>query len=218
LAINHHSTLSIDKVSTNKVVDIKSNTSQRVRLERFLSSVQNSGYRMAQLATSNIDDAMELVQESMLQLVKNYSNRPDNELKILFYKILSSRITDWYRKTAFRRQFQAFFPKETYDQHDPIQHLKDDYQLSVSDEVENGKKIELLFRALKSLSTRQNQVFLLRAWQGFNVKETAIIMKCSTGSVKTHYSRAIKSLRAQLEDKMLDEMCKEVSKDKEQAL
>ena len=203
------STLNFNETSSKNMVDIKSNISQRVRIERFLSSVQSSGYRMAQLATSNTDDAMELVQETMLQLVKRYSDRPDNELKILFYRILSSRITDWYRKTAFRKQFQSFFPKESYESGDPVQLLSDDCQLSVSEEVENGNQIEQLFVALKKLSSRQHQAFLLRAWQGFNVKETAVIMKCSTGSVKTHYSRAIKSLREQLDDELVDNLNKE---------
>ncbi|MFT5520692.1 MAG: RNA polymerase sigma-70 factor (ECF subfamily) [Enterobacterales bacterium] len=213
MASNIESTLNFNEASSKNMVDIKSSISQRVRIERFLSSVQNSGYRMAQLATSNTDDAMELVQETMLQLVKRYSDRPDNELKILFYRILSSRITDWYRKTAFRRQFQMFFSKENYESGDPVQLLSDDYQLSIFDEVDNGKQIELLFAALKELSQRQHQVFLLRAWQGFNVKETAVIMKCSTGSVKTHYSRAIKSLRTQLDHELVDKLKSNPSKE-----
>jgi RNA polymerase sigma-70 factor (ECF subfamily) len=195
------------------MADIKTNINQRIRIERFLSSVQSSGYRMAQLATSNTDDAMELVQETMLQLVKRYSDRPDNELKILFYRILSSRITDWYRKTAFRRQFQMFFSKESYESGDPVQHLSDDYQPSIFDEVDNSKQMERLFIALKKLSQRQHQAFLLRAWQGFNVKETAVIMKCSTGSVKTHYSRAINSLRTHLDDNLINKLSNESTED-----
>jgi len=174
--------------------------SQRARIDRFLSSVQNSGYRMAQLATSNRDDALELVQESMMQLVKRYSDRPDNELKVLFYRILSSKTTDWYRKTAFRSKFHAFFSNQSYQQGDPVQQLTADYQLPASEELENTRMIENLMMALKKLSKRQHQTFLLRAWQGFNVKETATIMGCSTGSVKTHYSRALQMLRTQLGD------------------
>ena len=181
--------------SVNKV---KNNDIEKIRIERFLSSVQNSGYRMAQLATSNTDDALELVQETMLQLVKRYKDKPDNELKILFYRILSSRITDWYRKKAFRKQFKIFFKEESYQDGDPIQQLSSDQQLSVTDQVENDRLLNELTDALQQLSHRQHQAFVLRAWQGFNVKETAIIMKCSAGSVKTHYSRAIYSLRNQL--------------------
>ena len=182
------------------MTDKKSELSERLRIDRFLSSVQNSGYRMAQLATSSSEDALELVQDAMLQLVKSYSSKPDQELRLLFYRILSSKITDWYRKTAFRRQFQAFFSKESYEQGDPIQQLEDDYQLDVFAEVEQGQRIDELMSALKKLANRQHQAFLLRAWQGFSVEETSIIMGCSTGSVKTHYSRARKALQAHLEN------------------
>lgn len=178
----------------------QSTVSQRVRIDRFLCSVQNSGYRMAHLATSHREDALELVQESMLQLVKSYSDRPDNELKILFYRILSSRITDWYRKTAFRKKFQLFFSNEQYLEGDPIQELCADYQLPLSDQLDNSRMIRKLTEALIRLSKRQRQTFLLRAWQGFNVKDTAEIMGCSAGSVKTHYSRALQALKALLGD------------------
>ena len=186
--------------AVNLKMTVEQSVSTRVRIDRFLGSVQNSGYRMAQLATSNSDDALDLVQETMLQIVKRYSYLPDNELKLLFYRILSSKITDWYRKTAYRKKFMAFFSKESYDQGDPVQHLADDYQLPASEKLDNTRMMESLTLALKSLSPRQHQSFLLRAWQGFSVKETATIMGCSDGSVKTHYSRALKALKIQLGD------------------
>ena len=112
-------------------------------------------------------------------------------------------------KDQARNKVKGQVSKESYDEGDPVQLLSDDYQLSVSETVDNGKQIELLFKALKKLSNRQHQAFLLRAWQGFDVKETAVIMQCSTGSVKTHYSRAIKSLREQLKDQSLNHLADE---------
>ena len=58
----------------------------------------------------------------------------------------------------------------------------------------------LVQEAVGQLPLRQQQALLLRGWEGYDIAETAKIMKCSAGSVKTHYSRAIHSLREKLGD------------------
>jgi RNA polymerase sigma-70 factor (ECF subfamily) len=165
-------------------------------LDSFLRQIEKRAYRMAHFATSNVDDALDIVQDAMLVLASKYANRKQDEWPPLFYRILQNKIRDYYRRQKVRNIYQHWFSSdnEEHDE-DPIQMIADDSVHDPVRKISGEKEIEKLEQALKTLPARQQQTFLLRAWEGLDVKQTAQAMGITTGSVKTHYSRALQALK-----------------------
>jgi RNA polymerase sigma-70 factor (ECF subfamily) len=135
----------------------------------------------------------------MWKLASRYAARDESEWAPLFHTILQSRIRDWYRRTRVRNRLRVWFGASEA-QRDPITAVPDDPAQGPAERLARGRATERLEAALRELPLRQQQAFLLRAWEELDVAATARAMGCSEGSVKTHYSRAVHRLRAQLED------------------
>ncbi len=137
----------------------------------------------------------------MLQLARAYADRPAEEWKPLFYRILENRIRDMQRRRTVRGRIIAWLPSRAGDEDDEE---PDPIQQAPSPEPQPVRRLEIdeamaaLEKALQGLPRRQQQAFLLRSLEGLDVAETASAMGCSQGSVKTHYFRAVQALRAQL--------------------
>ena len=170
-------------------------------LNRFLSEVEKRAFMTARFATSNADEALDLVQDAMLSFVTRYSGRPEAEWYVLFHRILQSRITDWYRRSSVRNRFRHWFgADDSAGGEDPLHAIADTASPDPAESLARRHAAAALESAVRRLPLRQRQAFLLRAWEGFDVAQTASAMGCSEGSVKTHYSRAVHALRALLEE------------------
>jgi len=171
-------------------------------LNRFLADVERRAFKMAQFASRNTDEALDLVQEAMFEFVRRYSDRPAEKWRALFYHILQSRIIDWHRRNFVRRRVLAWLGrgKEEEDQGDSLESLADPASLTPYDQVARQEEMVALEKAIRALPLRQQQAFLLRAWEGMDVNQAAFAMGCSKGSIKTHYFRAVHALRGVLED------------------
>lgn len=165
-------------------------------LEEFLAAVERRAFRTAMIATRHRDDALDIVQDAMCKLVQNYRNRPSNEWAPLFQTILQSRITDFHRRKKYRGMIFGWWDRRgDEDDESPLDNAADTAQASPLDEVNTHRAVAALEIALQRLPLRQQQAFMLRTWEGFDVATTAQVMGCSEGSVKTHMSRALSALR-----------------------
>jgi RNA polymerase sigma-70 factor (ECF subfamily) len=169
-------------------------------LNQFLAGVELKAFKIAQAALRHEDDALDAVQDAMLQLARAYSDRPPEEWKPLFYRILENRIRDMQRRRTVRGRVMAWLPArsdEDDDDYDPVAQAPSPEPQPVR-RLEIDEAVGALEQALQQLPNRQRQAFLLRALEGLDVAATALAMGCSEGSVKTHYFRAVQALRAQL--------------------
>lgn len=174
----------------------------RGRLDGFLRTIERRALRMAQLAVGNVDDALELVQDSMLGFVKSYGNKPESDWSPLYWRVLDSRIQDHHRRQAVRRRWRVFFKGDAdgEDERDPLAEVADPVSAGPLDRMHGSEAAHAIDAALRALPDRQRQAFLLRIWEGFDVAATAQVMGCSEGSVKTHLFRAMDALKKRLED------------------
>lgn len=165
-------------------------------MERFLGDVERRAFRFARIATDNDDDALDLVQEAMMTLAQRYANRSEGEWPPLFHRILQNRIRDWYRRKTVRDKWRHGFGRGTdgADDESALQGVQSS-EPALDEAAARRHAGKALERALHDLPLRQQQAFLLRAWEELDVAETARAMGCSEGSVKTHYARAVQTLR-----------------------
>jgi RNA polymerase sigma-70 factor, ECF subfamily len=169
-------------------------------LDQFLISVEKRAFKIAQLGLRNEDDALDAVQDAMMKLVQAYASRSEEEWRPLFYRILANRIRDMQRRRTVRGRIMAWLPVRDDDEDEEL----DPVAQAPSAEVTPARRLEIdeaigvLESAIADLPPRQQQAFLLRNLEGLDVSEAASAMGCSEGSVKTHYFRALETLRGRL--------------------
>lgn len=174
----------------NEGIVLKVTQDQHEALAEFYRAVERRAYRMAEIETRNASDAIDLVQDAMEALMQKYVRKPPEEWRPLFYRILQNKIKDWRRKSFVRQRFHMVRSGDESEA-EVVETQIESSAMSPEQQYAQDISLERLQSALNRLSSRQRQTFLLRIWEGFDVAETARIMGCSTGSVKTHLSRAM---------------------------
>jgi RNA polymerase sigma-70 factor, ECF subfamily len=179
-------------------------------LSDFLKSVEKRAFKRTAYTVRNDDAALDIVQDSMIRLAEKYADRPADELPLVFQRILSNATMDWFRRQKVRNavlvNLSEFESAEDQGGDFDLLELLDLSQDSVAaesaaDTVGRLQILELIEGEVARLPGRQREAFLLRYWEELDVAETAAVMGCSEGSVKTHCSRAVHALAKALRDK-----------------
>lgn len=188
------------------------NLSTRDQLSDFLASVERRAYKHARFAVRDDHAALDIVQDAMLKLSERYGDKPAEEFPMLFHRILQNTILDHFRRQKVRSHwlplFSSLTSKHAEEEFDPLELLEDKDNSSQAAQpdaaLEQTQVMAAIEEVLNRLPPRQREAFLLRYWEQLDTTETAEVMGCSEGSVKTHCSRATHAMAAMLKEKGID--------------
>lgn len=178
-------------------------------LSDFLAEVERRAFKQTVYAVRDDHAALDIVQDAMMKLAEKYGDKPAEEFPMLFQRILQNTMRDFWRRQKVRNLWttllSSFGSREDGDDHDPLETIDvEDDSDEPSVRLERSQTIRLLEQAIEKLPTRQREAFVLRYWEEMDVAETATIMGCSDGSVKTHCSRAVHALAIELKKQGLE--------------
>ena len=165
-------------------------------LEAFLAGIDIRAYRFAEISLRNRDDALDAVQAAMIKML-GYRERSPGEWPPLFWSILRNRIIDMQRRGMFRLRWLV--PSNEHEDGSTID-WADENLPGPSRNHDSREAWTRISAALGNLPRRQREAFTLRVLEELDVADTATVMGCSEGSVKTHLSRARAALQEQLEE------------------
>jgi RNA polymerase sigma-70 factor (ECF subfamily) len=164
--------------------------------------MEKKAFKRAFYHVRNEDAALDIVQDSMIKLCTNYADKPVAELPLLFQRILSNTMLDWFRRQKTRNalftNLSDFNTGDGDGDFDLLEVASNTSGEATSESAEQWvdrlQTLEHIETAVMALPPRQREAFLLRYSEDLDVAETASVMGCSEGSVKTHCSRAIQAL------------------------
>ena len=175
----------------------------------FLASVERRAFKQAVFAVHDDENALDIVQDAMMRLAEKYPDKPAAELPMLFQRILQNAIRDHFRRSKVRSTWTTLLSNLGLggedDDADPLETLQvaesSNVPASPADRLEQTQVMGAIEESVQALPERQREAFMLRYWEELDVSETAKVMGCSEGSVKTHCSRATHALAKILRSK-----------------
>ncbi len=133
--------------------------------------------------------AEEVAQEAFLVAYKKLETLDNPEaLRAWFFRILTRRAANYRRWRGVRDRFARLFVQEVSSPPTPG-------EPAVRERIE---------QAMSGLSQGQREVFVLVYLEGFTLDQSAELLGKAPGTVRTHLHRALKALRRDLEELMLE--------------
>jgi RNA polymerase sigma-70 factor (sigma-E family) len=150
------------------------------RLDRLLAECGDHLLHAAIALAGNRANAEDLLQAAVERLLRR--RRQVDDLEAYLRRILYNLAADGWHRRAARHRRRALLPSQPDDDTGP-------------DPLATVDLRDMLVRALRELPPRQRAVLVLRYWEQLTQAETAGLLGCSEGTVKSATSRGLARLR-----------------------
>ena len=148
-------------------------------VEEFIAQNSRLLLRSAWLLTGNWASAEDLVQTSLLQ-------------SWLHWDAIKADAPDFYVRRVLMNTFLTG-QRRLWTRERPMAELPD---RAASDELRSSELRQVIWRALSGLPAKQRAVVVLRYFNDLSESQTAHVLDCSVGTVKSQASRALARLRS----------------------
>ncbi|ADD43511.1 SigE family RNA polymerase sigma factor [Stackebrandtia nassauensis] len=155
---------------------------QEAEFREYVAARAGQLRRCAYLVCGDWHRAEDAVQIAFVKLYGAWNRARRSGLDAYARRIVLNSVIDDHRRAWFRR--------ERSSERLPERPLGDHSQAS-ADRL-------TIMNALALLPVRQRAVIVLRYWDDQPVEQTALIMRCSTGTVKSQTARGLRTLRGLL--------------------
>ena len=166
-------------------LDNKKRTSE---VESYLIANQESIYRLAYSYVKNPEDALDIVQESIIKTISSVNTLKDfHGMKSWVYRIVVNTALDLLRK----QKRLVVVDSETISS----------YIDEPAAGCEEGSDLDLA-SALEKLSPNERGRIILRYYEDLKIEEVAIILKENVNTTKTRLYATLKKLRVQMAESL----------------
>ncbi|CAM5621004.1 DNA-directed RNA polymerase sigma-70 factor [Streptomyces spiroverticillatus] len=150
--------------------------------EEFVAATGPRLLRMAWLLTGDAHLAEDLVQTALAKVWPKWHRIRDEHPEAYLRRTLVTTHSSWWR-----RRWRGELP------HGEVPDLR-----AAPDAYAGVDLEELLGAAVRALPARQRAVVVLRFFEDLGVEETAEVLGCTAGTVKSQSAKALRTLRAAL--------------------
>lgn len=164
--------------------------------DTLFTRYQKRTYRLVQRFVPNHEDALDITQDAFIRAYQGLSDfKGQCQFYSWLYRITFNLCIDFLRKQA-RSEVMVYESDESDEL--PMANFPDLRSDSPAKAAENKELRGQIRKAIRQLPPKQRQIFILRHWDGLSLKDIAVKVGRSDGTVKAHLFHAHRNLRKHL--------------------